>query len=312
VAALIFTDPVYDGAADPVLVRNHREGTWWMLYTSRRASAPSREVSWVHGSDVGVASSADGGATWTYRGTLDLEREFGRNTFWAPEVIWREGRYHMFVSYIRGVPDALGGRERHILHYSSIDLQAWDFHQQLQLSSDFVIDAAVFQRRDGSLRLWYKDEADGMSTWAVDTEDLVMWSTPRHVLSTPGGHEGPNVFEFRQAYWLIVDTWAGQSAFRSSDLETWQAAGTILDPASAAPSACAEDTGAGYHADVVVDGERAFVVYFTHPEPDETRRTSAATRRSSILVAELGTQGDRLVCDRSHPVRFALSDSARS
>jgi hypothetical protein len=84
----LFRDPVFDGASDPVLIRNRPERSWWMLYTSRRATAPTKGVGWVHGSDVGIASSNDGGATWCYRGVLNLGHEFGRNTFWAPEVIF--------------------------------------------------------------------------------------------------------------------------------------------------------------------------------------------------------------------------------
>ncbi len=84
----LYRDPVFDGASDPVLIRNRHERSWWMLYTSRRATAPTKGVGWVHGSNVGVASSHDGGSTWCYRGDLNLDHEFGRNTFWAPEVVW--------------------------------------------------------------------------------------------------------------------------------------------------------------------------------------------------------------------------------
>jgi hypothetical protein len=38
-----------------------------------------------------------------------LHFESGDNTYWAPEVLWAEGRYHMFVSCIRGVPDRWDG-----------------------------------------------------------------------------------------------------------------------------------------------------------------------------------------------------------
>ncbi len=35
--APLFRDPVYDGAADPVLVWNPDRCVWWMFYTQRRA-----------------------------------------------------------------------------------------------------------------------------------------------------------------------------------------------------------------------------------------------------------------------------------
>ena len=69
----LYRDPVHDGAADPVLVWNRGERAWWMFYTNRRANAAGLPgVSWVHGTRIGIAESADGGATWKYRGTADL------------------------------------------------------------------------------------------------------------------------------------------------------------------------------------------------------------------------------------------------
>ncbi|MEY8745235.1 hypothetical protein AB9M62_38850 [Bacillales bacterium AN1005] len=38
-SAPLFRDPIYDGAADPVVVWNHVEQAWWMIYTNRRATA---------------------------------------------------------------------------------------------------------------------------------------------------------------------------------------------------------------------------------------------------------------------------------
>ena len=230
----LYRDPVFDGATDPVLIFSRAELSWWMLYTSRRATAPSKGVAWVHGSDIGVASSNDHGHTWTYRGVLELEHEVGRNTFWAPEVLWADHEYHMFVSYVRGVPEQWAGHARHIHHYTSGDLISWEHHGPLPLSSDKVIDACVYPLPTGGYRMWYKDEADSASTWAVDSQDLENWHNARRVVATAGGHEGPNVFRYRGAYWLIVDSWDGQLAYRSEDLCTWLPAGRILDAASAA------------------------------------------------------------------------------
>jgi rhamnogalacturonan endolyase len=50
----LYRDPVYDGAADPVLIWNRQRKRWWMLYTNRRANVPGlRGVSWVHGTRIG-------------------------------------------------------------------------------------------------------------------------------------------------------------------------------------------------------------------------------------------------------------------
>ena len=140
--APLFRDPIYDGAADPTLIWNRQEGEWWLLYTSRRANVPCRGVAWAHGTDIGIASSADCGRAWRYRGVLaGLEFEPGRNTFWAPEVIWHDGLYHMYVSYVRGLPRDWSG-SRAIVHMTSENLWDWQHESVLELSSERVIDAA--------------------------------------------------------------------------------------------------------------------------------------------------------------------------
>src|SRR3972149_1553132 len=58
----LYRDPVFDGAADPVVIWNPRVERWWMFYTNRRANVPDLGgVSWVHGTPIGIAESADGG-----------------------------------------------------------------------------------------------------------------------------------------------------------------------------------------------------------------------------------------------------------
>jgi hypothetical protein len=34
----LYRDPVYDGAADPVVIWNPKVKRWWMFYTNRRAT----------------------------------------------------------------------------------------------------------------------------------------------------------------------------------------------------------------------------------------------------------------------------------
>lgn len=301
--APLFRDPIHDGAADPVVVWNRQAGEWWMVYTNRRADAPGPGVAWVHGTDLGVATSSDGGASWVYRGVLTgLDIEWGRNTFWAPEIVWNDGLYHMYVSYIRGVPATWAGHPRHILHYTSPDLVTWAFQSRLSLSSDRVIDACVHPLPGGGFRMWYKDEANGSHTWAADSPDLYDWRVVGPVI-THRPHEGPNVFAFRGSYWMIVDEWRGQGVFRSDDLTPWEPAGLILDRPGRRP----DDATVGLHADVVVRGDRAYVFYFTHPGRVEgVEEDSYETRRSSIQVAELDVVDGRLVCDRNRDVDLRL------
>lgn len=173
--APLFRDPIYDGAADPALIWNRDEQSWWLLYTNRRANVDTRGVSWAHATDIGIAASTDGGQTWRYRGILPgLEFERGRNTFWAPEVLWHAGAYHMYVSYVPGASHDWSGA-RHIVHMTSPNLWDWRFESKLQLSSDRVIDAGVIRMPSGQWRMWFR------------TKPITHTSTrPTATISTPG------------------------------------------------------------------------------------------------------------------------------
>ncbi|SEH02007.1 hypothetical protein SAMN05444920_12363 [Nonomuraea solani] len=276
----MYRDPMYDGATDPVVIWNRAERAWWLVYTARRATAPAREdVSWVHGSDLGVASSADGGRTWLYRGVMEgLDTEWGRHTYWAPEIIDDGATYHMYVSVIRGVPDAWTPHDRHIRHYTSPDLVRWTYRSTLDLSSPRVIDACVAPLPGGGHRLWYKDEAHGSHTWAADSDDLYRWRVHGPAV-TISAHEGPNVFTLGGRHWMIVDEWHGQRVLVSDDLDVWRPRGLILD----GPGEF------GHHADVVVTGEEAVVFYFTHP---------GGERGSTVRAARLRVLDGELTCDR--------------
>jgi len=302
VSQVLYRDPIFDGATDPIVVFNRSEQRWWMLYTSRRANAAGSDVSWVHGTDIGVASLMPDGRTWLYRGTLALDHEFGRNTFWAPDVVWGGDRYHMYVSYVRGVPREWVGHARHIIHYTSGDMLRWDCHGAIGLSSDYTIDACVCAAPGGGYRMWYKDEADGSATWVAESEDLFAWKYPRRALVTVGGHEGPKVFWFKGWYWLVVDTWSGLAAFRSSDQVGWEAAGDLLTCSDGEPPGEGVDVGPGHHADVVVIRDRAFIFYFTHPYCEVDGASQWDRRRSVVLAAELEEKQGILVCERQAAV----------
>lgn len=306
--APLFRDPIFDGAADPTVIWNPHEGAWWMFYTNRRTTITLEQgLSWLFGSDIGVASSADGGSSWQYRGTVDgLAFEWGRGTYWAPEVVEHDGTFHLFLSYIRGIPTSGPPPQMRIHHYSSPDLLHWTHLGPLPLHSDRVIDACVAPRPGGGWRMWFKDELTGSSTWAADSADLYDWRVLGQVLSTPGGHEGPNVFTFAGWSWLLVDTWAGQLAHRSHDLVQWEPAGLVLAGTTGQRHARTDDVGPGLHADVVVNDGRAWIFYFTHPDRTGPDHPTVRSRRSSVLVAELGVVDGDLVCDRDAEVTLTL------
>jgi hypothetical protein len=299
----IYADPIHDGAADPTVIRNRGTRAWWMFYTNRRADLGGDGFSWIHGSAIGVATSPDG-VSWTYRGTvagLDDPADPGLNTHWAPEVMFAEAQYHMFLSYISGAPDKFVDEQRHIVHLTSPDLERWTRHGVVPLSSDYVIDAGVARCPDGLYRLWYKDEADGSSTHVASSPDLFAWTDEGVAIpGRPDGfpHEGPNVFELGGAYWMIVDEWHGQGVFRSTDARNWQRQGRILGEPGRDPM----DRRFARHADVVVTGPTsAALYYFTHPEWDEVNKRdplTAAERRTVIHVARVWIEDGVLKADR--------------
>lgn len=184
----LFRDPVFDGAADPVVIWNPIVKRWWMFYTNRRANAPGLSgVAWVHGTHIGIAESADGGATWTYVGI-----------------------------------------------------------------------AAI-------------------------------------------------VFRWRDSYWMITDVWRGLAVYASNDALNWtrQSGGNLLEQ----PGQGADDQVQGQHADVVVNGDRAFLFYFTHPgrRGGDEKKDGYEQRRSSIQVVELELKDGKITCDRDRTGHIRLS-----
>lgn len=303
--APLFRDPIYDGAADPVVIWNHEAKEWWMVYTNRRANVECQRYSWVHGTDLGIATSSDNGKNWTYRGVIGgLDFEPGRNTFWAPEIIWHDGQYHMYLSYIQGVPFDWSGHKRNIIHYTSTNLWEWTYQSILKLSSEYVIDAAIHKLTDGKWRMWYKDEANHCHTYAADSEDLYDWEVVGSVIMD-SAHEGANVFYWKNSFWMVIDEWSGLAVYQSDNGEDWVRNGKILNE----PGMREDDGSIGQHADVLVLGDAAYIFYFTHPERNENKQSTYQTRRSSIQVAKLELVDGILTCDRNAPFHFNLSFS---
>ena len=152
--APLFRDPIYDSPTDPTVIWNSEEEKWYLFYTQRRASDETEGVSWVHGTKIGAAESRDG-SKWLYRGVLEnLDFEHGHNTFWAPEIIRAEGMYHMFVSYITGIPTDWD-YPRKIVHYTSDNLWDWILDGPIDLGSERVIDACVYETAPHCYKMWY-------------------------------------------------------------------------------------------------------------------------------------------------------------
>jgi len=290
----LFRDPVYDGAADPALVWDRAGKKWLMFYTNRRASDMSLQgVSWVHGTKIGIAESADGGATWKYNGTAQIDYGKPDYTFWAPEIFDYQGTYHMYLSVVPGIFNDWNA-PRDIIHLTSTDLKKWKFESKLDLNSDRVIDPCVIRLPDGTFRLWYKNERSPKagSICYADSPDLYQWTSRGTAIPGVRG-EGPKAFRWRDKYWMVVDVWDGLAVFSSDDCLKWtRQPENILREPGTQPT----DQRKGGHADVVVSGERAFIFYFVHQDE----------RRTVIQGAELKLADGKIVCDRNANAQIAL------
>ena len=306
----LFRDPICDGAADPVVLWNPHVKAWWMFYTNRRANATNASgVAWVHGTRLGIAGSTNNGVNWSYVGTaaIDLPVEYGGTnvTHWAPEVFTApDGSHHMLLTVVPGIFENWN-HPRSIVHLTSRDLRQWQNAQPLRLASDRVIDACVLQLTNGLWRMWYNNERDRKSIYYADSTDLVKWDDKGKAVGDQSG-EGPKVFRWQNRYWMVTDVWRGLAVYRSDDALNWtrQSGGNLLEQ----PGQGTDDQVIGGHPDVVVNGQRAFLFYFTHPgrRGEDARKDGYEQRRSSIQVTELFFENGKLATDRDRPAFINL------
>lgn len=319
----LYRDPPFDAPTDPVLCFNAESSKWFMYYTARRATAADATgVTWIHGTRIGMAESSDGGATWAYRGTADID--YGASqypdgyTYWAPEVIWVEGTYHMFLTFVPGIFTDWN-HPRQIVHLTSGDGMKWKALGPIDVKSDKVIDPCVVQLPSGGWRMWYKDEKhqiDGQdrSLCYADSPDLMKWETKGNAVTDFNG-EGPKVIHWKGQYWLIADCWAnGMRVWSSDDATHWK---------------LQQEPLFGSHGDVVISGDRAWWFYFgndrpgnrgnrggrgaaTNPgataaAPPTTRRGGGGGRTTAINVVELSVAYGKLIPgDPSQPTYIDL------
>ena len=308
----LYRDPVMDGATDPTIIWNAKAREWYMFYTSRRSNVAGLGggVAWVHGCPIGIATSADGGATWQYLRDANLvyPGAVADKTYWAPAVVEHQGVYHMYVVYVPGIFNDWG-HPRYIIHLTSTDLINWQYESTLPLAHPKVIDAGVLHLPDGTWRLWYKDEATGSSCDYADSPDLYHWTDHGRVpgLSDRGG-EAPVAFHWQGHYWLFRDLGRSLGLYRSDNALDWQRVGTLLQDRGTGP----DDTGVGHHAEVIVSGHRAYLFYFVQPGTSATPGGPPDGRRSSIQVTELHYDAvkNTLTVDRNAPTLINLQPPA--
>ncbi len=294
----LFEDPVHFAPADPMLLYNDVTDELWMFYTARRGDLECEQNEWYFGTQIGVAVSGDGGLTFNYKGELSLNFEEGLNTFWAPEIIKADNVYHMFVTYSSGVSKTWR-KDYTTAHYVSRDLWNWDFVTMVDME-DGVIDPAIIPY-NGGWRMWYKRCNDNRcGCYYADSTDLIKWEEKGYAMHDYA-NEGPNVFYWKEKYWLIVDSWDGLSVYSSDDATDWKYETHILNT----PGTRAYDKNNGHHADIFVSGDRAFIVYFTlnfdrYSGRIENDNITYKEHRSYVQLAELLIEDGKLVCDRNN------------
>jgi len=305
----LYRDPVHDGAADPSLIWDRGGKRWLMFYTNRRADlagADPKDVAWVHGTQIGIAESKDKGSTWRYIGTAKLPYGKPDYTFWAPALVWDKGLYHMFVTVVPGIFHDWNA-PREIIHLTSKDLSLWKFDSKLSLSSNRVIDPCVFKLPNGSWLLWYKDEQDHSYIHYATSPDLFRWTVAGAAI-TDRPSEGPVVFHWKGAVWMVVDAWDGLGVYRSTDAIHWTRQRSNL---LATPGKTPTDRSEGHHADVIVSNQHAFLFYFVQQGgPDAIPGAPNSERRSVLQVVELKEVDNELQADRDKPAFVTLSPGA--
>ncbi len=291
----LWRDPVHDGAADASTVWDPAMREWVMFYTNRRADLPladEKDVSWIHGTAIGVARSPDG-ARWRYDGTAAIPADCTGATLWAPEVQRINGTWHMWLTVVPGVFRDWNA-PRFIVHLTSSDLKRWKCGERLDLGSDRVIDASVAVLGPGRYRLWYNDERANKAIRYADSRDLKRWTIKGTITDTPG--EGPKAFRWRGQWWMVSDAWRGLLVQHSPDATNWtRQPGYILDMPGTRPT----DRAKGQHPDIIVTGDRAWIVYFVHQSGEPEAATDPRWHRRSVLqIAELHERDGVLTVDR--------------
>jgi hypothetical protein len=107
---------------------------------------------------------------------------------------------------------------------------------------------------------------------------------------------------------MITDVWQGLAVYRSDDALNWkrQQGNLVQEPGKGR-----DDEVKGGHPDVVINSDRAFLFYFTHPgRRAGSRGDGTEQRRSSIQVVELHEADGKLICDRDQPTHIKLANPA--
>ena len=226
-AALPFyRDPLFDGAHDPEIVWNEQENCYWLLYLQNRYNIPLSDpapLGQTSLTDIGLASSPDGGRSWVYRGVaegLDVPaskradklppsgtQQYGGATWWRPAVTRANGTYHAFwVMWEpgRGMwgPDNsanpsctkdCANANWNVVHYTSDNLKQWRYNQTVRRDS-FAYDSDVFRLADGRYILFSSGQTRAVrgNPKPLQSRDLFHWEPCTDLEMQVDIDEGPH------------------------------------------------------------------------------------------------------------------------
>lgn len=256
-----FIDPVWQGTADPTMLWNPFEQKFYVWYTQRRADLENNKgVEWMHGSQIGIASSKDG-KEWIYEGVCSGEGldDAAKNGFslWAPSVIYHNKELHLFVTYVTVVASEWIG-DRYIKHYTSKNGREWKYKSTAKLSSGRCIDPCVYKIK----KKWYmvyKDEKNSEQfTWIAESKNLDDWKVLGQII-TDVRHEAPYFWEQDGRKMLIVDAWEnGLRVYESKNgINNWKHITTFR----------------GGHPGIFQHKGKSYMVYHAPFDPSNDKRT---------------------------------------
>ena len=302
-SAPLYEDPLFNSAKDGTVVWNRYEQNWWFFYMQIRNGTIEPGVSIHHGTTIGVAVSEDRGLTWEYRGFLrGLDEIPGSNTHWAPDIVWEGGKYHAFITKVRGKTNPNWEGDRFIYHYTSTNMMDWTREGKLnQLSSSRCLDGTAYKMPDGKWGFWYKDGVANRTGFA-EGEDFSSLRFQHFIDFSAEPLEGPNVFFWKDYYWLIGDdlySYEGIRVYRSTDCRNWERKSNILN----LPGSRLDDGEVGHHPEVIVNGDETCIFYWVAApkEPD-----AKCGRNCYLQVARLEFKDGELACDRNKEFELSL------
>ncbi|MFI3248584.1 MAG: hypothetical protein R3Y39_05585 [Rikenellaceae bacterium] len=330
----LYTDPTFQGVADPEVIWNEEEQEWWVYYTCRRAVCEGAPLPALA---IGVASSKDW-IEWNFRGYIKVDgvggTAMGADILWAPGIVRDGDIYHMFLTFKKG--DGRGERwginESLILHLKAPQddlLHGWQTYGALHASFK-AIDATIMKCGD-VWNILHRDNLKkerGVNTYRVTTTSLDTPCSEWNYLGASKGdvndvsvtgygyQEGQFLFYWKDQYWLLTDhVTGGIPVYKSNDVESWEFCDEILIEDGVDPS----QKGWVRHPSVVVIEDRAFIFYFCQPylskDKDDTMSTNqrADAERCFLQITELKYEGGKITADRDElvvpPTNLVLNKS---